>query len=365
MTDARIRFRCAGCQKRLVVDRVHAGRKVRCPGCGRPLTVPVADAASTPVATPSEAPPALSVWTPPVQIATAILLLLGLVAIIFGNLATRIVVVLIGLSMLNGYWLGASRVVGAIVGMLLAIATAVPVGRACEGLVGGVFGTSGLVNRMFSIAICALVLMALVATLMSIPIGRWLKRRPRLRRYDRLVGAGLGIAEGTLMALFVIWGALAVEPIVAANVARGADPVAGAAPTRAAQIALSFATAAQESVVGQVTAPVNPLRHMRALNLLERAEAVLSDPQRCEAFALHPLMQQVRERPSVKRAGELLADAALVNLDDGLSGDEVRTLLTSRRLLEILDETQVLSELSPIADDIAQALAAAEETPDQ
>jgi hypothetical protein len=247
--------------------------------------------------------------------------------------------------------------------MLLAVATALPVGRACEGLVGSVLGTSGLVNRMVSIAVCAMVLMAVIATLMSIPIGRWLKTRPKLKRYDRLLGAGFGIAEGALAALFVIWGALAIEPLAAGNVARAADPDSGVQRSRVAQLALSFATSARESVVGRVAAPVNPLRQMRALRLFERAEAVMSDPERREVFLNHPLMQQVRERPSVKRAAELLAADPLVNLDDGLSDEEVRTLLTSPRLLEILDETHVLSELSPIADDIEQALTAAEKTP--
>jgi len=51
-----IRFHCDHCQKRLKVDEALAGRRVKCPRCGEPLTVPEAAPAAAPATalTPAE-----------------------------------------------------------------------------------------------------------------------------------------------------------------------------------------------------------------------------------------------------------------------------------------------------------------------
>jgi len=38
--ENKLRFRCPHCQKTVVVDRAHAGKRGKCPGCGKPLQVP-------------------------------------------------------------------------------------------------------------------------------------------------------------------------------------------------------------------------------------------------------------------------------------------------------------------------------------
>jgi serine/threonine protein kinase len=48
-------FPCPSCQKKLQVADEHAGKKVKCPGCGQVLTVPV------PAPPPAEAPPPMAV----------------------------------------------------------------------------------------------------------------------------------------------------------------------------------------------------------------------------------------------------------------------------------------------------------------
>lgn len=38
--DDKIRFQCPHCEKGLNVSSAHAGKKAKCPGCGKPVTVP-------------------------------------------------------------------------------------------------------------------------------------------------------------------------------------------------------------------------------------------------------------------------------------------------------------------------------------
>jgi hypothetical protein len=52
-------FPCSSCQKKLQVGDEHAGKKVKCPGCGQVLTVPV------PAPPPAEVPPPMAVMLSP------------------------------------------------------------------------------------------------------------------------------------------------------------------------------------------------------------------------------------------------------------------------------------------------------------
>ena len=55
----------------------------------------------------------------------------------------------------------------------------------------------------------------------------------------------------------------------------------------------------------------------------------------------------------------LYADAkikAILEAGDGITGDELKTILDSEALLVILDETTIVSDLSPLADDIEKAI---------
>jgi hypothetical protein len=42
-----IRFRCPGCHSRINARPTHAGRSIKCPACGQPLTVPTNEEAET------------------------------------------------------------------------------------------------------------------------------------------------------------------------------------------------------------------------------------------------------------------------------------------------------------------------------
>ena len=49
-----IRFRCTGCQSRLNARPTHAGRSIKCPACGQPLTVPATEELETAAVQPED-----------------------------------------------------------------------------------------------------------------------------------------------------------------------------------------------------------------------------------------------------------------------------------------------------------------------
>jgi DNA-directed RNA polymerase subunit RPC12/RpoP len=356
--DERIEFLCAGCRRKIAVPVVYGGRRVKCPACGQAVAVPAAPPA-----------PASEPAAPPFRGGTQVRIVLGLlvvlagIALVLGNLVTRLIVLLMLLTVINGYWLGAANVAAGIVGMVATAGLAVPVGRLFEGACARILGTTGLANRMASVAICGVILATIGAAAVSLVLTRVLKKWTAWKRVDRLVGAGLGLFEGALLGILLIWGILALEPMAAGNIAQAADPRSRVVVSPASSRIVALAKAAHDSTMGQVAGVVNPLRSMRMIGMLADAQIVLNDPQAREAFLHHPKMVAIHDRPAVRRALDLLAQEPLVeSLKDGVSGSELRRLLDSPRLLAVLDETNLVAELAPVAEQIAEALADARES---
>ncbi len=76
--------------------------------------------------------------------------------LVLGSVLTKIVVSLMCLVMLQGLWRGAGELVGLVASSLVAVILAPALGRAFEGVFGGILGTSGILNRMISIAVIGL-----------------------------------------------------------------------------------------------------------------------------------------------------------------------------------------------------------------
>jgi len=396
MAESEIKIRCASCHRDVRVRAAHAGQRMKCPACGRSLVIPASalrkkgadsepqhpgahattlppsagpvsqrtpgpSAAGAPAASPAgstehAAAPA-SFGALPVIITLALCVLLGLATLAFGNLVTGLFILVIALTALNGYWLGFSNAAAGIVGMLVAVALAVPVGRACESLVAAACGTTGLTNRVLSIALCGLLLAMLVTALGSFALRRWLRNKPSWRRVDRFVGAGLGLFEGALLGLLLICAVLVLEPVAAGNLAQARAAENHVAVSPASKRVVALAKVAQTSTVGKVAGALNPLREIPLLAVLIDAQSVLLDPAAREVFLNHPAIAEIRERPSVQRALDLLAnDPALAHLKDGVSPEELRSLFDNPRLLRVLDDTHLIAELSSVTEQIRTAL---------
>lgn len=378
MTAEQIIFRCGKCGKSLLAPATDVGRTVACPACARAVRVPRIGSnrasggdGSSPSASAPTPPAPVRADKPPVAHSTAGLLLLGLIlgltliAFVFGNLVTRLFVALMLITALNGYWMGATRITATLLGMLLAVPLAAPVGRLLEGFCSSIFGATGLLNRMIAVGVGAVVVILVIGAALTFPFKAWLKKRPAWKKADRFAGSILGAAEGVVLGAFLIWAVLVIEPVAARHLAEVEASQGRLAAHQGARWIARSAAAVRDSAVGRAAGVANPLKELRIFRFFEEAQTVLNDTRMRERFVNHPNMKAIAELPSIKKAQQLLLEnAQIVNFEDGLSNEELRTLLQHPRFLEILDETKLLAELGPIAYQIEEAFNAAfEETP--
>ena len=303
-------------------------------------------------------------WTAPRIFCLSLLLGLILFALIFGNIVTRIFVTLVTLSMLNGYWIGASNVLATICGMLIAIPLAVPGGKACEGLTNSLFGLTGLTNRIVSIGVCYTIVIMIVTIILAIVARLTIKKKNTWRRADRMLGAGLGLIEGGIFGLLVIWALLMLQPIVDRHMTMARNSATLPKPNRMVRWVARAADSVEESAVGRAASWSNPLKEMRLMTIFTDAQQVLNDSAARERFVNHPTMKEIAQRPSILKAQEMLASMTdVVNFEDGLSDEELRRLMQDPRIPQILDESDLLADLAPIAGEIEKALTAARPQP--
>lgn len=387
-----IRFHCQSCAQKIRMDDAHAGRRVKCPACAHVLVVPHPQEQESPTAVASRprvgaagtkrndprpsSPRAVckrsagssvdagqGKSTPATTRRRSIelvflggLIVIATVALVFGTLVTKLFFLLVLLTTLNGYWLGASKVSAVFAGMLVAVLLAVPTGTAFEGAIGGLFGLSGLIGRLTSIATCGAVEMLIVAGVLQIVLRKLLKNRPAWRRYDKLAGSGLGLLEGAMLGFLLIWAVLVLEPLA---VSRVQSP--GAASSNAvAERVVAIAEVVRSSRLGQMADAANPLDEMRLITLSQKCLVILNDPVRRVAFVNHPTVVGIKQRPSFEQAMDILHDdprvRQIVESEAEVTADDLFALLNGPALLRILDETTLAAELSAIADDVERAI---------
>ena len=385
-----MKFRCPNCQQKIQMADEHAGRRIKCPACAQVLAVPgtrpagpprdssamlsllegMEGAAAGPDPQPAagprpargKAPPATT--GPPVRWPAAewtglgVLLALLLLALIFGNWITRAFALFVVLATVNGWWLGASKVAAALGGLLVATILAVPLGRAFEGLFASILGTGGLANRMISVAVIAVLLVAAATAALHIPVRRLVEQHPDWRRYDRLAGSGIGLLEGCMLGMLMLWAVLSLAPMAALSVA--ASEESGAEPNAAARLINDAADAARDSMIGRLADAANPLSGMRLIALFRKALLMLNDVTAREAFVTDEAMVGIRDRPSVRKAMDMFAaDTALmetINAEHGLSRESLQAVMNSQTVLDVLDKTGLVDELTPLADELERAI---------
>jgi hypothetical protein len=284
---------------------------------------------------------------------------------LFGGWVARLVAVIVVGCTLQGLWRGAAELTALLVGMVLAVVLAPPVGGALEGIVASIAGTSGLVNRFASMGVAALLIVIITAGVGGVLARRWLKQRPHLARLDRYLGAVAGLGEGAFLSMLALWVPLALEPIAESRtttmVETETDGVYGLeeVPNPVAAGVVDFARAVRGSSLGAVAESTNPIHGSRILSLLDDFVAVSQDREAMEYFLATPVMREINDLPSIAQAIEMLkADAELSALfsERGATADSVRAVLSSETVVRIFDETTVVDDLAPRIEDIAAAI---------
>ncbi|MAE64746.1 MAG: hypothetical protein CMJ18_10810 [Phycisphaeraceae bacterium] len=400
-----IKFRCNHCRQKIGVPEAYAGRRVKCNGCGGVLSVPAASdlsaetgggsvvgeemmsllkglgagaapPADAPAATPDTKTPGskkpadrptdgepVTMPVPAADRARVIahwaligIVVVGVAGLLLGNIMTKIFFAVVVLTAVNGYWLGAKKVAAAFGGLLAAALLGAPMGRGLEGIFSSILGTTGLTNRLISVAIVSAIIVAAVAAALHFAVARLSRDHPEWKPFDRGMGLGMGTLEGLLVGLLIIWSVLVLEPVAATSLQASPDNKVAAQVVRLAE-------AARESVVGRLAGAVNPLDDMRLFGLFQKALVVLNDPDARTEFLRDPAMERVQNMSSVEQALDRFSkdpEIARITQEEGqITAGQLKKLLDSPTVLEILDETGVVEDLTPIADEIEKAIDAA------
>jgi hypothetical protein len=172
-----------------------------------------------------------------------------------------------------------------------------------------------------------------------------------------VLGTTFGLLEGGLLGLMLLWAVFTIQPIAEQILVDAAGTRHAADVNPLVERFVAVARSARETAIGRAVGGANPLKEMRLVDLLGRIQAVINDPVAREALAKHPAIQRIRHRPSVERTLELLAaEPQFADIRDGIGNEDLRKLATSPRVLAILDETGLLSDLPAIASDLQEAI---------
>jgi hypothetical protein len=292
--------------------------------------------------------------------------LLVLVVLFAGGSAARIMALVIAAAVLQGLWRGAAELVGIVAGTLAAVMIGPMMGRGLEGVCSGLFRTTGLTNRFLSIGIVSLAIIIVVAAGVSVGAKRFLEKKPELARWNPFAGAALGLIEGLILAMAVLWVPLALEPVARAQVDRAAAAERegeSATPNPVAQGLIGFATGVRESSLGGLAESTNPIQGSRILSVANDFAAVMHDQEAMRWLLETDVMRSIHELPSVVQATEMFkADPNLSRLADegaGSGGEALLAVMNSPTVLRIFDQTSVVRDITPRGQEMAAAIAEA------
>ncbi|MCA9143154.1 MAG: CvpA family protein [Planctomycetales bacterium] len=254
----------------------------------------------------------------------------------------------------SGYRMGAVRLAGFFGGAAAAIAYAPTWGKAWEPQVAEFLGTSGLMSRVVSIGAIGLGITFASMIAMAIIARVLLEDRPRLEAMNRWTGFLFGGVQGTGVMLLLLGGILMVEPMAKERVA--ARTSEGAFARAVAERIVDVAGQTQKSRVGPFVMEYNPFQRVPQLARLQESMKVARDPQKLNRLMDSPNLDQLKQRPAMRRAiDSLSADAEIQQvLRSGkpIDTQAAMTLMSNPTIMKLLDEPGFVGEMSKVLDDL-------------
>jgi hypothetical protein len=323
-------------------------------------------------ATPTDAPPENTR-----KVALAVLAgvaLIALLGFVLGNSATRVIAVCILACAALGFFRGGMRIVGSLVGLVAAGMLAGPVGKAGEGLVNALVGTSGVIGRYLSIALAGLFLFLALGGGLAWWSRKLLKDNEPWRPWDKTSGVALGTLEGLLLGSALLWGITTIAPLLAATTLppiisrqelatrgdrrRAADP--GPRPPKPSGLrglVLSIADDTGKSALGGLTRAVSP-DTSAIMDAARDFAAISGDDEAMTKFLQSAPIQGLRDEPRLKAALDTLSrDQELATLfKDGVSTEGIAAAMRNGTVLELLDDKDLTKTLREKSADVAKAL---------
>lgn len=298
-------------------------------------------------------------------------LALSILALLLDGWITAVAILFIALSALQGLRLGAIAILGFVAGTCTALIAAGPLGRLIEPGISALTGLTGLLNRFLCMTFVAVAIVAVISTAGRLLLGALVKPDSPWRTRNRGAGAILGGVEGLALAIGLVWVLLAVEPVATARqVTASAAPASRARYVRRSEpraelgsdVVIALAQRLRLTALGAFAAATSPFTGARALVVAEAFAAVSRDPYALREFLDSPAFRRVYLLPSYNRAAALASgDIDLTHFfsGDGEAGVDSATLgmlVTNSTILKIMDETTILADFAPLADEFEAAV---------
>jgi hypothetical protein len=286
---------------------------------------------------------------------------IALVCVVLGSLPVKIVVLVLALCIIQGLWRGAAELIGIVAGMIVGVLLCRPIGRLLEPALASMTQTSGLTARLISVGLAALVISAGAAVVIGVISKRLMKERPELANADKCAGGGIGLVQGCFLGLIVLWVPLAMEPVARGQISD--SPTGEKAPANpVAEAVVNFAEQVKGSSLGGVAENTNPMEGAKIFALSSDFSIVMRHRRARDHFVNSEAMRALSETPSFQDAIVRLEKdpelGAMIRAGD-YGPEFIRGVLMSRALMDVLDKTTVVKDLTPQVGEIEKALQAA------
>ncbi len=256
-----------------------------------------------------------------------------------------------GMSGFAGYRAGAFSIFAWTMALISAFVLAPSIGMENAHRFTQWFGLTGLANRFLSIGVVGLLIGGFIMASLEYVMGRVVRRRQSLDRWNRRLGFTLGVAQGVFGLACFIGGMLMMEPIELKRVDRRTtdDP----SSRFASNVILSTADSTRQSVLGPYLVRYNPVAMIPAINRVEefnRTAEVLSDPLKMGMLLNAPEIQLLRQRPQIQSlVDQLQTDPTvreMVESGHSMTPSAAMKLLNHPAIMQLVDQPGFLEEAS-------------------
>lgn len=296
----------------------------------------------------------------------AILLGAGL-AFFIGGLVTQIFAVAIAVGTVIGFVTGSTMMIAVTFGLIAAWFGAGFVAPALTSMVGDATDTSGLIARGVATAVSFGIVAIGLAVVAWLPLALVKRKVHFWNRHSRGIGSVLGLTQGTLAALSIVWISLSVSQAdanqsdkqgnSAIGLLNGLTQGEGGQLQKLQQALGSIAADARTNPMGQFAESVNPVEdstEAQVLAMTTKIEDIFKNPETRAAFVKHPEVVRIKQDKQLIKKLESYQDdpdvAKLVSKmknNKDINANLVRELADSPGLLKAVDEKGLLETFKP------------------
>ncbi len=253
----------------------------------------------------------------------------------------------------SGYRIGAMRLAGLLGGAAAAVALSPSWGKQLEPKIGEFFGVTGLTSRVLSIGAVGLGITVGAMILMAILSRVIVRDRPRLEALNKWFGFAFGGFQGTGIALLLLGGIMMVEPMAKTRLSsqEDNDTLARSVSKRIAETAAKT----RKSQVGPFVAAYNPFTQVPQLSGMQRGATLVRDPQRINRLMESPKLEELKQRPEMRRAMDSLAAdteiQGILRSGKQIDAQAAMSLMNNPTIMKLLDDPSFVGEMSKVLDE--------------